>query len=85
VLRPTAALVIKAGFYVIPVPLDVRGFHLVRARGTPLRPATYKVAVGGQLLHSWSLPVRPSPWFGVMSVVSSWVSMVSSLMAAVSG
>jgi hypothetical protein len=32
VLRPTAALVIRAGFLVVLVPLDVRGFHLVRAR-----------------------------------------------------
>jgi hypothetical protein len=32
VLRSTAALVIRPGFFVVLVPLDVRGFHLVRAR-----------------------------------------------------
>lgn len=35
-MRAIAALVIRAGFLVVLVPLDVRGFHLVRARSGPL-------------------------------------------------
>jgi hypothetical protein len=39
-LRSTAALVIRAGFLVVLVALDVRGFHLVRAReGHAARPS----------------------------------------------
>jgi hypothetical protein len=39
VLRPTAARVISAGFLVVLVPLDVRGFHPDRARaGHAARP-----------------------------------------------
>jgi hypothetical protein len=50
VRRSTAALVIRAGFFFVPVPLDVLGFHLVRAAKGTRRTSMRTV---GELLFGW--------------------------------